>query len=129
MERNIKLEKVLKKLIGYKLMELDDEHLVVSNDIKTYVLNIQRDEGDYDGYNDIMTDSYKEIKPVITNIEVGTKEEENWFGEMTAITFYGVNGVIAKIYTLSSSDSGCRYGAHISISGKELKIKGVISKW
>lgn len=129
MERKIKLEKALKKLIGYKLIKLDEKQLVVSNDNKTYILDIQKDEGDCCGYNDVETSFYKKVRPIITNIEVKTPEEDDWDGEKTIITFYGINKAIAEIRSCSSSDSGWCYGACVSISCKNLKIKEIISEW
>lgn len=126
-----KLKKALKKLIGYKLIELDDKHLTISNDIKTYILNILSDDDNgCDCYNWIEIDFYEKTKPIITNIKVENGEVEDWGNsERVIITFYENNKVIAKISSTSGTGCGWCHGAEVSISCKDLEINEIITDW
>lgn len=122
-----------KDLIGYQLVSIDDEHIVVRKDNATYVLDILEDGGDCCGFNEItakllVSEMELNRNPVITNVEM-TEEEAEWDGMNGKLTFFGEYKPIAVVDTLSSSGSGWCYGACVSISCKVLGINETLSNW
>ena len=122
----------LKDLVGYQLVKIDDDKIIVSKGNKTYVLNIEEDYGDCCGYNNIKTEMFFEENsknnPIITRIEkkqIGLEDD----GERVEITFFGENKELAKIDSLSSSGSGWSYGACVIVKCKELNIEEEITSW
>ena len=127
----------LKDLVGYQLVQIDNKKIIIKKDDKTYTLNIEEDEGDCCGYNEIQThllidNEEIEKNPIITNVEYENteKEQDRWFnGESVRITFYGNNKQLANIESLSSSGSGWNYGACVNIKCKDLNINEEITGW
>ena len=65
----------IKNLIGYQLVSINSEEIVVRKDDKEYTLHIIDDYGDCCGFNDITTElliSKTELQnnPIITNVEL-----------------------------------------------------------
>lgn len=122
-----------KDLIGYQLVFIDDENIVVRKDNTEYVLNIKEDSGDCCGYNEITTKlliSETELNrnPIITNVEIDEVEDE-WEGMNVKLTFFGEYKPIAIVDTFSSSGSGWCYGACVSINCEVLGINEILSSW
>lgn len=123
----------LKDLIGYRLVSIDDNKIVVRKGITKYVLNINEDCGDCCGYNDITTKlliSETELKrnPVITNVEI-TEDLGEYDGAIGKIAFFGEYKPMAEVDTYSSSGSGWQYGACVWIECNALKINETVSSW
>lgn len=122
-----------KDLIGYQLVFIDDENIVVRKDNTEYILNIKEDSGDCCGYNEITTKlliSETELNrnPIITNVEIDEVEAE-WDGMNAKLTFFGEYKPIAIVDTFSSSGSGWCYGACVSINCEVLGINEILSSW
>lgn len=122
-----------KDLIGYQLVSIDNEHIVIRKDNSTYVLDILEDEGDCCGYNLIETELLVDEtelyrNPVITNVEM-TEKEDDYDGMGCKLTFFGEYKPLAIVDTYSSSGSGWCYGACVSINCKGLDINEVLSAW
>lgn len=124
----------IKDLIGYQLVQIDDEKIIVKKDNKIYVLKIEKDYGDCCGYNEIEThllinENEIEKNPIITNIEFQNIMTDPCDCDLVKITFYGNNKKLANIKSLSASGSGWQYGACVSIVCKELDIDEIITEW
>lgn len=127
----------IKDLIGYRLVQIDNDKIIVKKDDKLYVLEIKEDYGGCCGYNDVEThllieENEIEKNPIITNIEYEDTEKEQYKyfdGNSVRITFYGNNKQLANIESLSSSGSGWGYGACVTIECKDLNIDEIITEW
>ena len=125
----------LKDLIGYKLEKINNNEIVISNDNKLYILKFEEDDGGCCGYNELETTLLidEKNKPIITNVKYEDVSEEDEWGdsnsEIIKITFFGENKEIANIKSKSSSGSGWRYGACVTVNCKELHIHETISSW
>lgn len=127
----------IKDLIGYQLVQIDDDKIIIKKDDKLYVLKIEEDYGGCCGYTEIKThllidENEIEKNPIITNIEYENtnKEQVTWFdGNSIRITFYGNDKQLANVESLSSSGSGWCYGACVTIKCKELNIDEIITEW
>lgn len=121
-----------KDLIGYQLVSIDDNKIVVRKDNTEYIINIEEDHGDCCGYNDIETkllisDTELNRNPVITNVEI-TNEEGEW-GASGRIAFFGEYKPMAVVDTYSSSGSGWAYGACVWVYCDALEINEEVSSW
>lgn len=122
-----------KDLIGYRLVSIDDNKIVVRKGITKYVLNIKEDSGDCCGYNEITTKlliSEKELKrnPIITNVEM-TEENSDYDGMSGRIAFFGEYKPMAVVDAYSSSGSGWCYGACVWVQCDALEINEEVSSW
>lgn len=125
----------LKDLIGYQLVNINEDKIVVEKDDKQFEIEICIDAGDCCGYNDVETNLLinENNKPVITNI---TDDEDCDFSEIedgwcstARITFYGANKKLATLDSMSSSGSGWSYGACVTVRCKELNLEETITAW
>lgn len=122
----------IKNLIGYQLVSINSEEIIVKKDDKEYTLRIIDDYGACCGFNDITTElliSKTELQnnPIITNVEL---EQDCGDDEETAkLTFFGMYRPIATVDTLSSSGSGWGYGACVTVECEMLGIKEKLSSW
>jgi hypothetical protein len=121
-----------KDLIGYQLVFINAEEIIVKKDDKEYTLFIQNDSGDCCGYNDITTElliDNAEVKrnPIITNVEID--EYEDGCGSKAKLTFFGEYKPIAVVDSYSSSGSGWCYGACVTIECKMLGIDDTLTAW
>ena len=114
-------------LLGAKLIEITNEFFIVEKDKKTYKIIIKQYNGG--GYNEVIAKFVitDEINPVITNIKI-EKYEEYMSGE-AVITLYSESNEIATLKSISSSRSGCQYGAFVRIVCKELDIDEIVTEW
>lgn len=124
----------IKDLVGYQLVSINDNCIVVRKGNSEYTLNIDEDYGDCCGYNDINTKllvSENELarNPVITNVEVEDTCSDSSYGDGTKITFFGEVKPIAELDSFSSSGSGWCYGACVTIVCNELKLDETITSW
>lgn len=124
---NMKLE----DLIGYKLCDIDDKYIIVTNGEHYYALELNQYEGDCCGYNELETKLLIDSKnsPIITNIvrEESTSDLEEC--DKCEITFYGLDKELAKINSISGSESGWCYGACVTVECKRLDMKDTITSW
>ena len=121
-----------KDLIGYQLVSIDDEKIVVRKNETEYILRIREDYGDCCGYNEISTKlliSETELSrnPVITNVEVTDVDCDDGAGGK--IAFFGEYKPMAEVDAYSSSGSGWCYGACVWIECDALEINETISSW
>lgn len=119
----------LGNLIGTKLIDLDDNCLIVEKDNIRYHIDLEEDPGDCCGFNEIETTLLidKNNSPIITNMERISDEEGD--GERYILTLLGESRPIAKINTYSSSGSGWQYGAYVKLVCNELDINVMLSSW
>lgn len=121
-----------KDLIGYQLVSIDNEKIVVRKENTEHILHIKEDYGDCCGYNDIATKlliSETELyrNPIITNVTTETDDEN--YGASGKIVFFGEYKPMAEVDTYSSSGSGWCYGACVWIECDALDISETISSW
>lgn len=121
------------ELIGYQLVSIDDEKIVVKKDGNTYTLHIVEDEGGCCGFNEIETSlfiSNEELNrnPIITNISMEVSDDEDE-SEKCKVTFFGEAKELARVNTLSSSGSGWSYGATVSLVCDALELDETLSSW
>lgn len=118
-------------LVGYQLMKLNENEIIVQKDEKRFSIEIEDDFGDCCGYNNIKAHLYigDEVKrnPIITDIS--KENEETGCSDKCCITFFGEDKILAKLETESSSGSGWCYGAAVTLNCKNLKIDEVLSVW
>ena len=121
----------LQALVGFQILFMDEEHIVVAKNEEIFVLTIEDDEGDCCGYNEITTDlmygAFSKHNPVIT--KVFEEREEQSEGQFCSIIFFGESAPIGNIMSYSSSGSGWGYGATVSIRCKKLNIHEILSSW
>lgn len=122
----------IKDLVGYQLISMTEEKIVVQKNGIAYTLMIVEDEGDCCGYNEITAQLYFDENnlthnPVITNVKVTSKEVGD--ANEVEITFFGEVKVIAELTSMSSSGSGWQYGACVSIVCKDIDLNETISEW
>lgn len=118
-------------LVGYQLVDLNEDEIIVQKDKRRFSIKIEDDYGDCCGYNNIEAHLYVggEVKrnPIITDV---TKENEDIDrSDKCCITFFGEDKILAKLETESSSGSGWCYGAAVTLKCKNLKIDEVLSVW
>lgn len=120
---------MLEKLIGAKLIEINDEYIEVEKNGKTYFIDIEDEPGDCCGYNDISTKLLLDdiSKPIITNIKTECNDEAE--GDECLITFFGEYKPIAELHSFSYSGSGWGYGACVTLKCKKLNIEETITNW
>lgn len=112
-------------LVGFQLLSLTDESMVVVKDKETYVINFECDHGDCCGYaninNTLLFDPKTRKKnPVITNIAVENSGE--YSESIATITLFGENKQIAQINAEAGSGSGWNYGACVTVTCNQLEI-------
>lgn len=119
----------LENLIGAKLIDLDDNCLIVEKDGIRYHINLEEDPGVCGGFNEIETTLLidENNSPIIINTERTT--DENDYGERCIFTLLGESKPIVEINTYSSSDSGWQYGAYVKLVCNELDINVILSSW
>lgn len=124
--------KMLEKLIGAQLIELNRRGFVVRKDGELIRFSFIEDYGNCCGFNRIETHlfiSKDELRrnPIITNIqEDGTRGNDS---SNLIITFFGEEKQIAKIDTMSSSGSGWGYGAFVSLRCLKTEEEEILTQW
>ena len=126
----------IEDLIGYQLVSIDEEKVVVKKEDKQYTLRIYEDEGECCGFNEIKTSlliTNEELNrnPIITNVTVEEEHEESWDheGERCKITFFGELKALADIESYSGSGSGYYYGASVSLVCDALELNECLTSW
>ena len=121
----------LQKLVGFQILSLDEESIVVVKNNKVFVIGIENDEGDCCGYNEIVTNLNYGIgskhNPIITKVTIENEEIDE--GQYCSVCFFGGSKLIGNIDTYSSSGSGWGYGATVTIRCKRLDINDILSSW
>lgn len=124
----------LKDLVGYQVVNIDNEQMTVSKDGKSYTINFKCDYGDCCGYSDITNtllfnpQSPKE-NPVIIRVESSDTESENGDEASIRITLFGEYKPLAKIEANAGSGSGWCYGATVTAICKSLNLDETIIMW
>lgn len=123
----------LKGLVGFQLVSIDDNEVIVSKDNREYRLKIIRDEGDCCGFTELETKlliSNEDAKrnPVITDVYINEHGGE-WGGQVVRVTFFGEYLPLANVYTYASSGSGWCYGASVSIDCEPLYLHEELATW
>lgn len=123
----------LSKLIGFQLVDLSDEVMVVQKDSTVYAIEFNHDEGDCCGFtnvhNTLLFDKNdSKENPVITNIE---RIDSGAGGDCDSITLtlFGGYKPLAKISAEASSGSGWCYGATVTVNCKPLQIDECLASW
>lgn len=117
---------IFDKLIGSRLISLDNDRMVVEKDGKTYNLDFVLYQGgcicSYANItNTLLYDVNSETNPVITKVEVNDEDKEADEREIT-VTLFGMNKAIATIEAEAGSGSGWYYGACVTVECKDLDI-------
>ena len=119
-------------LIGAQILKMTNDGFSVRlNNGETMHFEFIEGPGDCCGYSDIQTtlfyDEESKENPIITKVHY----EENGMieGESLTITFFGAYAPLAKIDSLSSSDSGWCYGSSMSVICKETKEEEILTAW
>jgi hypothetical protein len=121
----------LKNLVGFQLISLDNEQMVVQKDSKVYSLNFMCDEGDCCGYSNIFntlfidTNDIKE-NPIITNIEYSSTNDDY---DTIKITLFGGMKKLAQIEAEAGSGSGWCYGATVTVECQPLEMSETLVSW
>lgn len=122
----------LENLIGYKLLDIDDNKMIVKLDGQVpCTIKFIRNDGDCCGYTVLKTllyfDKDASNNPVITNIDkyYDAKDEE----ASVIITFFGGNKKLANIKATAGSASGWEYGAVVKIKCQDLELDEEIIRW
>lgn len=121
-----------KDLIGYQLVSINSEKIIVQKNNRRYVLSITEDEGYCCGYNDfdttlLISETELANNPIITNVEIDQDEIDD--GSKAKLTFFGEYKPIAVVDSYSSSGSGSCYGACVTIKCEMLGIADTLSSW
>jgi len=126
----------LDKLIGFQIVSLDPEKMVLQKGEQVVTIDLEIDDGDCCGYAHISTDMYVEPNssrnPIITNIEHYENSDDEAYsnGEnRLTITFYGEQEQLAHIEAEAGSGSGWRYGACATVECSALDINLTLAMW
>jgi hypothetical protein len=118
----------LRSLVVMKLIDLNADGFTVE-DKDGERFHFVFDEGGCCGYNEIKTTLSVSTKnpPVITKVQYQdvTAGDE----DAIVITFFGLDREIAKIFSMSSSDSGWAYGATVAVKCREINFTEVITQY
>lgn len=123
-------------LIGMQLVEWDDDKKILTVKDGEKLLDLvfdDSDEGDCCGYNEffaelLVSDRELSRNPVITNVEVlhnGDCDD----CDKAEITFFGEARKLLCIESLSSSGSGCCYGACVSVKCDVIGLEELVTSW
>lgn len=127
---------MLEKLVGYRLIEIDNYGFKVKkdNDIKTF--EFEEDYGGCCGYTEVTTKlliSKDELanNPIITEVNYANPQKMCSYDkcDKIVITFMGESRPIAEINSESGSGSGCCYGAHVWVTCKETIETETLTEW
>ena len=130
----------LNDLVGFQLVDLNEDIMTVKKDGKTYTLEFECDSGDYCGFaevtNTLLYDkSDTKRNPVITKIkrECGSdKDDDYWddfYSDSVSVTFFGESAPIANIEATAGSGSGWHYGAAVTVVCSPLQLEEEIVSW
>ena len=122
----------IKDLVGYQLVSINDNEIVVKKGTSVHTLRINYWGGDCCGYNEIDTKlfiSEDELarNPIITNVDIDGSG--CGYSDSAKITFFGEVKALAELNSLSSSESGWQYGACVTIICDSLNLEEVITEW
>lgn len=122
---------MIKELVGWQIVSMNDEGFVVSKEGKKRTFKFYEDGGDCCGYNVLEANLFYEERsnsnPVITSVKF--KDESGMEKDHIVITFFGGYKPLAIINSLSSSESGYEYGACVSCECVETGEVEIISCW
>lgn len=127
---------MLESLVGYQLIEIDNNGFKVKkdNDIKTF--EFDEDYGACCGYNDVTANllvSKDDLanNPIITEVNYANPQKMHSYDECdkVVITFMGESRPIAEINSESGSGSGWSYGAHAWVTCKETNESETLTEW
>ena len=123
-------------LVGFQLVDLNDDVMIVKKEDKTYALEFDCDYGSCCGYaqikNSLLIDeSVITRNPVITKIEnkSSRNNDSDYYEDNVLITLFGEYKPIAEIEARAGSGSGWHYGAAVTVMCKPLEIDEEIISW
>ena len=122
----------IKDLVGFQLVDLDNERMIVKKGKQEFTLSFNRDYGDCCGYTNVenalcFDRTNTKRNPVIANVEYSNGDSEDQSD--VKITFFGENKKIAEVSADAGSGSGWNYGANVTVSCNALGINETIVQW
>lgn len=123
----------LKDLVGFQLVSIDDNEIIVRKNGVINKLTFHRDEGDCCGFTELetkllITPDEAHRNPVITDVYINEHDGE-YDGQVVRITFFGEYLPLANVYSYASSGSGWCYGAAVSIDCNALNLHEELASW
>ena len=121
----------LENLIGFQLVNLDDEQMIVQKDSKVYTLQFICEDGDCCGFSNVSNTLFIDTvnakeNPIITNIEYDSTNDDS---DIVKITLFGEIKKLAQIEAEAGSGSGWCYGATVTVECKPLEIDETLASW
>lgn len=122
----------LNDLVGFQLVELNNEQMKVRKNNELYTIDFDCYEGDCCGYSSVdanllIDKADLSRNPIITKIV--NNENEDGSSESVLITLFGEYKPIAEISAVAGSGSGWGYGAAVTLKCKPLEIDEGIVSW
>lgn len=122
---------MLRELIGYQLVRMDDKEFTVSKDGHELNFRFVEEQGDCCGWSEAfgsMLISEGDCKnPVITNVELN--RSSNGESASVSVCFFGEHRKIAEINGAAGSGSGWHYGACVWVKCIETSEVEEIVGW
>ena len=127
------MNKNLERLIGWQLVSIDDENIVLTKGGKTITLTLSGDCGDCCGYYEISTKLLIDVNdtrrnPIITKVQL-IEEEGEYDGSVVKLVLFGEENRIAEIDTEAGSGSGWCYGACVTLTCEALNLNETLAQW
>ena len=116
-------------LLGSKLISISEDEMLIENcEGQTTVIKIIQ-EGDCCGFNEVIATLLinENDRPVITKLEEVYEDKDD--ESVCRITLFGGYKAIAVLETLSSSGSGWKYGACVTLKCKSPHIDEQLTCW
>lgn len=125
---------ILKDLVGFQLVSINDDEMIVKKDGLSHRLTFHRDEGDCCGFTELETkllisEDEAHRNPVITDIYINEHDGEWGDGNTVRVTFFGEYLPLANVYSYASSGSGWCYGAAVSVECNALNLHEELASW
>jgi len=124
------------ELVGFQLVDLNDESMIVRKGDQGYIIDFECDGGDCCGYaqikNSLLIDESEITRnPVITKVENKSSRNNDfdYYEDNVLITLFGEYKPIAEIEARAGSGSGWNYGAAVTVRCKPLEIDEEIVSW
>lgn len=127
---------MLENLVGYRLIEIDNDGFKVKKDDDIKTFEFDEDYGDCCGYNEVTVNllvSQNELanNPIITEVNYANPQKMHSYNgcDQIVITFMGESRPIAEINSESGSGSGWNYGAHAWVTCRETNETEILTEW
>lgn len=127
------MTKNLERLIGWQLVSIDDEKIVLTRNGRTITLTLTGDNGDCCGYYEISTkllidENDTRRNPLITKVQL-IEQDSRCEGNVVKIVLFGEEKRIAEIDTEAGSESGWCYGACVTLTCDALNLNEIPAQW